>query len=89
VRLTARPVVTPCAGVLASRSKRSATKRFAIGLMVPKVGIEPTLPERNEILSLARLPIPPLRLGRSAQGLTFAAGRNLHYLSRSDNMISC
>ena len=28
---------------------------------VPKVGIEPTLPEGNRILSPARLPVPPLR----------------------------
>src|SRR5437763_7852083 len=32
---------------------------------MPKVGIEPTLPEGNRILSPARLPVPPLRLGRS------------------------
>ena len=31
---------------------------------MPKVGIEPTLPEGNRILSPARLPVPPLRLGR-------------------------
>ena len=30
-------------------------------LLVPKVGIEPTLHCCNQILSLARLPIPPLR----------------------------
>src|SRR6266446_1068830 len=38
--------------------------RSALGvnrLRVPKVGIEPTLPEGNRILSPARLPIPPLR----------------------------
>src|SRR3954453_8176784 len=28
---------------------------------MPKVGLEPTLPEGNRILSPARLPIPPLR----------------------------
>ena len=31
---------------------------------MPKVGIEPTLPEGNRILSPARLPVPPLRRGR-------------------------
>ena len=30
--------------------------------MVPKVGIEPTLPCENRILNPTRLPIPPLRL---------------------------
>ena len=30
---------------------------------MPKVGIEPTLPEGNRILSPARLPVPPLRPG--------------------------
>ena len=29
---------------------------------MPKVGIEPTLPGGNRILSPARLPVPPLRL---------------------------
>ena len=29
--------------------------------MVPKVGFEPTLPCGNQILSLARLPVSPLR----------------------------
>src|SRR3954453_14095315 len=32
-------------------------------LRVPKVGIEPTLPGGNRILSPARLPVPPLRRG--------------------------
>ena len=38
---------------------------------MPKVGIEPTLPEGNRILSPARLPVPPLRPkpDRSAGGL--------------------
>src|SRR5687767_4238124 len=31
---------------------------------VPEVGIEPTLPEGNGILSPARLPVSPLRPGR-------------------------
>ena len=29
---------------------------------MPKVGVEPTLPEENYALNVARLPIPPLRL---------------------------
>ena len=29
-------------------------------LMVPKAGLEPARPERQQILSLLRLPIPPL-----------------------------
>ena len=32
------------------------------GCLVPVEGIEPTLPCGNQILSLARLPIPPHRL---------------------------
>ncbi len=28
---------------------------------MPKVGVEPTLPEGNYALNVARLPIPPLR----------------------------
>ena len=28
---------------------------------MPKVGVEPTLPEENYALNVARLPIPPLR----------------------------
>ena len=35
---------------------------FSYSKMVPEVGIEPTLPYGNKILSLARLPIPPLWL---------------------------
>src|SRR5437764_12043482 len=35
---------------------------FALRLAMPKVGIEPTLPGGNRILSPARLPVPPLRL---------------------------
>ena len=31
--------------------------------MVPEVGLEPTRPYGHKILSLARLPIPPLRHG--------------------------
>ena len=41
----------PCTGVTGKPSR---------GVM-PKVGIEPTLPEGNRILSPARLPVPPLR----------------------------
>jgi hypothetical protein len=36
-------------------------------LLVPEVGIEPTLPEGNGILSPARLPVSPLRPGRNLQ----------------------
>ena len=39
-------------------------------LMVPKVGVEPTWPEGHTILSRARLPIPPLRHGRSNNSTT-------------------
>ena len=41
-------------------SDKSTTARLA-KTQVPKVGIEPTLPGGNRILSPARLPIPPLR----------------------------
>ena len=34
---------------------------------VPKVGVEPTLPEENYALNVARLPIPPLRLESELQ----------------------
>ncbi len=36
--------------------------RCPLRVMVPKEGIEPSLPYGNTILSRARLPIPPLRL---------------------------
>ena len=32
-----------------------------MALLVPEVGVEPTLPEGNGILSPARLPVSPLR----------------------------
>ena len=35
--------------------------------MMPKVGVEPTLPEENYALNVARLPVPPLRLGNDAK----------------------
>ena len=34
---------------------------------MPEVGIEPTRPGGHQILSLARLPIPPLRLFMSGE----------------------
>ena len=34
---------------------------------MPKVGVEPTLPEENYALNVARLPIPPLRQASSQQ----------------------
>ncbi len=37
------------------------------GFVVPKVGVEPTLPEENYALNVARLPVPPLRLMCSPQ----------------------
>ena len=36
-------------------------------LAVPKVGVEPTLPEENYALNVARLPVPPLRLEHAAK----------------------
>ena len=38
--------------------------------LMPKVGIEPTLPGGNRILSPARLPVPPLRPASHRRGLT-------------------
>jgi hypothetical protein len=35
--------------------------------LVPETGLEPALPEGNQPLKLARLPIPPLRLGCNPQ----------------------
>ena len=43
------------------RGKRRISFCFAVMLLVPEVGLEPTLPGGNRILSPARLPIPPLR----------------------------
>ncbi len=42
------------------------------GGFVPRTGIEPALPCDNQILSLARLPIPPSRLfsGQSLKSCT-------------------
>ena len=34
---------------------------------MPKVGVEPTLPEENYALNVARLPIPPLRQANNKQ----------------------
>jgi hypothetical protein len=42
--------------------------------LVPEVGIEPTLPEGNGILSPARLPVSPLRPGRNSQYSAAGAG---------------
>src|SRR5215203_6217402 len=40
---------------------------------MPEVGLEPTLPEGNRILSPARLPIPPLRqVGKRAASIPWA-----------------
>ena len=50
---------------------------------VPRTGIEPALPCDNQILSLARLPIPPSgRFMLNAEGLKQNAGKALslqHY----------
>src|SRR6185436_14211089 len=35
----------------------------ALSIVVPEVGLEPTLAEANTALNRARLPIPPLRQG--------------------------
>ena len=50
------------------RSRRYAWKSYVVRRkelerLVPEVGIEPTLPEGNGILSPARLPVSPLRPG--------------------------
>ena len=41
--------------------KKAKTRPFDRVILVPKVGVEPTLPEENYALNVARLPIPPLR----------------------------
>ena len=69
---------------------------------VPKVGIEPTLPGGNRILSPARLPVPPLRLekhrSRSPRGrLDFRKGHrgllqpglDREILAHSPDLSSC
>ena len=40
---------------------KKANNRHVSFYVMPKAGVEPALPWRNQILSLARLPIPPLR----------------------------
>ena len=45
------------------RSERPFGECVFVDEMVPEVGIEPTLSFLNQILSLARLPVSPLRLG--------------------------
>ncbi len=49
---------------IAASPENGMTRKPSHGVM-PKVGIEPTLPEGNRILSPARLPVPPLRLVKS------------------------
>ena len=44
------------AGMENVRGKRRISFCFAVILLVPEVGLEPTLPEGNRILSPARLP---------------------------------
>ena len=61
-------------------------------LLVPEVGIEPTLPEGNGILSPARLPVSPLRPGGlrrirfrpdpARRRVRFQPDRNPHSISR-------
>ena len=52
-------------------------------LVVPEVGIEPTLPEGNGILSPARLPVSPLRRGGNLNCTTRAHGEH-----RGNNRVS-
>ncbi len=44
---------------------------------MPKVGVEPTLPEENYALNVARLPIPPLRLESVAKYTCYTAYVNM------------
>jgi hypothetical protein len=60
-----RPVVDVPVALCVALAPPGVTPRAADWLnhQVPKVGIEPTLPVGNRILSPARLPVPPLRHG--------------------------
>ena len=42
--------------------KKGLFKGVKMRILMPEVGLEPTLPKGNGILNPARLPIPPLRL---------------------------
>ena len=46
---------------------KEKTRRGGRVKLMPKVGVEPTLPEENYALNVARLPVPPLRLGSNWQ----------------------
>ena len=48
------------AGGRATRADLAGLSSPDVAVMVPEVGLEPTLPFENQILNLARLPIPPL-----------------------------
>ena len=45
--------------VLAEKKKGNLVGDYLNSSLVPRTGIEPALPCDNQILSLARLPIPP------------------------------
>ena len=53
------------------------------GVMVPKVGVEPTWDKTHTILSRARLPIPPLRHGKQTSNDTSPVTRVYYQILRS------
>jgi hypothetical protein len=61
--------------VLEENKKGNLVEDYLFPNSVPRTGIEPALPCDNQILSLARLPIPP-----SGQTLTLLRGRNITHL---------
>jgi site-specific DNA recombinase len=62
------------ARVLIDKKKGNFEKNCLYLLSVPRTGIEPALPCDNQILSLARLPIPPSGRGH----LSILGGKNRH-----------
>src|SRR4051794_33891227 len=60
-----------------SKEDENPVSPFWLNDQVPKVGIEPTLPEGNRILSPARLPVPPLR--RFSHGTRQAAASSARH----------
>ncbi len=59
-RVTSRSIDALQPATEASRGMLSLGVLYAL-ILVPEVGIEPTLGFPNQILSLARLPVSPLR----------------------------
>ena len=55
-------LIQPLQSIVAENKKGNLKKDYLNSVNVPTKGIEPSLPCENQILSLARLPIPPYGL---------------------------